>query len=195
MNAGVLALHPWWGLNDDVRAYAERLRREGYQVATPDLYHGDVATTIDGAKALMAKLDQNGATTEVEEALSTLRAQADRVAVVAWSMGTWYSWQVAQARPDRVQALVAYYGLGEIEAGKAMPPILGHFAEQDEFESLDDVRRTEEALVKSGRVAKFHVYPGTRHWFDEPSRPEFDKAASALAWQRTLAFLATHLRR
>ena len=34
MTAGVLVLHPWWGLNDDVRAYAERLRREGYQVAT-----------------------------------------------------------------------------------------------------------------------------------------------------------------
>jgi len=52
MSAGVLVLHPWWGLNDDVRAYAERLRGEGYQVATPDLYHGRVATTIDAAKAL-----------------------------------------------------------------------------------------------------------------------------------------------
>ncbi len=197
MTAGVLLLHPWWGLNDDVRAYAERLRGEGYQVATPDLYHGRVATTIDGAKALMVELGQNSksAMTEVDEALTKLSAQADRVAVLAWSMGTWYSWQLAQARPDRVHALVTYYGLGEVEPGKALPPILGHFAEQDEFESLADVRRTEQALVESGRVAQFHVYPGTKHWFDEPSRPEYDRDASALAFDRTLAFLALCLHR
>lgn len=28
LNAGVLVLHPWWGLNDDVRASAQRLRSE-----------------------------------------------------------------------------------------------------------------------------------------------------------------------
>jgi len=195
VSAGVLALHPWWGLSDDVRAYAERLRGEGYKVATPDLYHGRVATTIDGAKALMGGLDQKSAMTETEEALTKLSAQAERIAVLAWSMGVWYSWQLAQAGPNRTHALVSYYGLGEVEAGRAVPPILGHFAEQDEFESLDDVRRTEQALVQSGRVAQFHIYPGTKHWFDEPSRPEFDKAASELAWQRTAAFLDTHLRR
>jgi carboxymethylenebutenolidase len=197
MSAGVLVLHPWWGLNDDVRAYAERLRGEGYQVMTPDLYHGRVATTIDAAKALVGELDKDWkrAMTEVQEAHTKLSAQADRVALLAWSMGVWYSWGVAQARPDRVQALVTYYGLGELEAGKALPPILGHFAELDEFESLADVRSTEQKLVESGGVAQFHVYPGTKHWFDEPSRPEYDKAASELAWQRTVAFLAQYLRR
>ena len=49
MKAGVIVLHPWWGLNDDVRASAERLRGEGYEVATPDLFHGRVATTIEEA--------------------------------------------------------------------------------------------------------------------------------------------------
>ena len=195
MSAGVLALHAWWGLSDDVRASAERLRGQGYQIATPDLYYGRVATTIDGAKALMRALDPKRATREIEEAFTKLGAQADRIAVLAWSMGVWYSWLLAQARPDRIRALVSYYGLGEVEAGKTMPPILGHFAEQDEFEALDDVRRTERALKESGHVAEFHVYPGTKHWFDEPSRPEFDKAASDLAWERTRAFLDTHLRR
>ena len=196
MSAGVLVLHAWWGLNDDVRTYAERLRREGYQVATPDLYHGRVATTIDEAKALGDALDQNwkAALSEIEEALSKLTLQADRIALLAWSMGVWYGWQLAQGQPDRIRALVTYYGLGEIEAGKTLPPILAHFAEDDEFQPLADVRSTEQKLVESGGAAQFHIYPGTKHWFDEPSRPEFDKAASALAWQRTLAFLDTHLR-
>jgi carboxymethylenebutenolidase len=197
MTAGVLVLHAWWGLTDDVRAYAERLRTEGYQVTTPDLYHGRLATTRDAAKSLGDTLDKDwrSAMKEVEDAAAKVRAGADRVAILAWSMGVWYSWMVAQAHADRVHALVSYYGLGEVEAGKALPPVLGHFAEDDEFQPLADLRTTEKKVLEGGGVAEFHLYPGTKHWFDEPSRPEFDAAASALAWQRTLAFLDTHLRR
>lgn len=196
VKAGVLVLHPWWGLNDDVRSAADRLRGEGYQVATPDLFHGRVATTIEEAKSLSGEVSKNwqSAMTEIEESFEKLGAQADRVAVLAWSMGVWFSWQLAQAHPDRIRGLVSYYGYGEIEAGKRLPPILGHFAEQDEFEALDDVRSTEKALADGGHVAQFHVYPGTKHWFDEPSRPEYDRAASTLAFERTLAFLERHLR-
>ena len=195
LSAGVLVLHPWWGLNEDVRAAGERLRRDGYEVATPDLFHGRVATTIDQAKALSGEVDKNSerTMTEIEAALEKL--QANRVAVLAWSMGVWFSWQLAQAHAERIRALVSYYGYGEIEPGKSLPPILGHFAENDEFEALDDMRKTEKALADGGHDAQFHVYPGTKHWFDEPSRPEYDKAASELAWKRTLAFLDTHLRR
>jgi carboxymethylenebutenolidase len=197
MTAGVLVLHPWWGLNEDVRAYAERLRSDGYQVATPDLFHGRVATTIEAAKSLSGEVSKNwkSAMTEIEEAFEELSPRADRVAVLAWSMGVWFSWQLAQAHPDRIRGLVSYYGYGEVEPGKSLPPILGHFAENDEFEALDDVRSTERKVIESGGDAQFHVYPGTKHWFDEPSRPEFDKAASDLAWNRTRSFLDTHLRR
>ena len=195
MTAGVLVLHPWWGLNDDVRSSAERLRREGYEVAAPDLFHGRVATTRDEAKALSGDVSKNwkSAMDEIEQSLEKL--QADRVAVLAWSMGVWFSWQLAQGHPDRIHGLVSYYGYGEFEPGATLPPILGHFAENDEFDSVEDVRGVERKLIDEKHVAEFHVYPGTRHWFDEPSRPEFDKPASALAWQRTIAFLDKHLRR
>jgi carboxymethylenebutenolidase len=197
LKAGVLVLHPWWGLNDDVRAFAERLRGEGYTAATPDLFNGKVATTIDAAKALSGGVDKDWQTSlaKVEEAFSKISAQADRIAALAWSMGVWYSWQLAQAHPDRIHGVVSYYGYGEVEAGKSLPPILGHFAENDEFEALDDVRAAEKAAKESGSVVQFHIYPGTKHWFDEPSRPEYDKAASELAWQRTVAFLDKQLRR
>jgi carboxymethylenebutenolidase len=193
---GVLVLHPWWGLNDDVRATAERLRGEGYTAVTPDLFNGKVATTIDAAKALSSQVDKDWQTSmaKVEDAFSKISAQADRIAVLAWSMGVWYSWKLAQAHPDRIRGLVSYYGNGEIEPGKSLPPILGHFAENDDFEALDDVRAAEKAVKESGAVAQFHIYPGAKHWFDEPSRPEYDKAASELAWQRTVAFLDKQVR-
>jgi carboxymethylenebutenolidase len=197
VSAGVLVLHPWWGRNADVLAAAERLRREGYRVVAPDLYHGRIATTVDEAKGLSGELNKGwkSALGDVEEALSELTREADRVAVLAWSMGVWYSWQLAAAHADRIKALVSFYGYGEFEPGAALPPILGHFAEHDEFDSVEDVRKVERELKAEGHATEFHVYPGTKHWFDEPSRPEFDKAASELAWKRTLAFLDTHLRR
>ena len=195
MTAGVLVLHPWWGLNEDVHASAERLRREGYEVASPDLFHGRVATTREEAQALSGAVSKDWKSTmgEIEEALEKLGA--DRVAVLAWSMGVWFSWQLAQAHPERIRGVVSYYGYGEFEPGAKLPPILGHFAENDEFDSVADVRGVEKKLIEAKYVAEFHVYPATKHWFDEPSRPEYDKAASELAWKRTLAFLDTQLRR
>lgn len=197
MSAGVLVLHPWWGLNADVLAAAERLRREGYRVVAPDLFHGRVATTRDEAEALSGAVetDWKSAMTEIEKALSGITAEADRVAVLAWSMGVWFSWQLAAAHADRIKALVSFYGYGEFEPGAALPPILGHYAENDEFDPVEGVRAVERKLTEAGHPVEFHIYPGTKHWFDEPSRPEFDRAASQLAWERTTAFLDTQLRR
>jgi carboxymethylenebutenolidase len=110
MSRGVVALHPWWGLNDDVRASAERLRGDGYQVATPDLYHGLLATTIEAAKSLGGEISKNwqSAMTDIEAAFEELAQQADRVAVLAWSMGVLFSWQLAQAHPDRIRGLARW---------------------------------------------------------------------------------------
>lgn len=47
---GVVVLHPWWGLNDDVVAYADQLADGGFAVVVPDLYEGRLATTIEEAR-------------------------------------------------------------------------------------------------------------------------------------------------
>jgi len=195
MSAGVLVLHAWWGLNDDVRAYAERLRGEGFVTEIPDLYHGRVAATIAEAEKLGKVLDGARATTDVDAAFTKLAGRADRVAVLGWSMGASYGLELAQARSADITALVLYYpGMDDVYADAKLPPVLVHFADHDEFESLADARRAE-LVANPRRTAQFHLYPGTKHWFDEPSRPEYDKAASEQAWKRTAAFLDTHLRR
>ncbi len=195
MKAGVLVLHAWWGLNDDVRAYAERLRGEGFVTEIPDLYHGRVATTIADAESLAKGLDGARATTDVDAARTKLAGRADRVAVLGWSMGASYGLELAQARSADIGALVLYYpGMDDVYVDAKLPPILVHFADHDEFESLAEARRAE-LVANPRRTAEFHLYPGTKHWFDEPSRPEYDKAASEQAWKRSVAFLDTHLRR
>ncbi|HEX9141553.1 MAG TPA: dienelactone hydrolase family protein, partial [Gaiellaceae bacterium] len=89
MTAGLVLLHAWWGLNDDVRKRAEILRNEGYTVVTPDLFGGRVARTIDEAKALTKDEQENEAkiTTMVDDAVSDLGRKVDRIGIVAWSFG------------------------------------------------------------------------------------------------------------
>ncbi len=77
---------------------------------------------------------------------------------------------------------------------RATAPLLGHFAEDDEFEPEAGVRELEEAFRAAGREVTIHVYPGTGHWFAEPSRDAYQPAAAELAFERTVTFLRDRLR-
>ena len=196
MSAGLILLHAWWGLNDDVRKRADILRKEGYTVVTPDLFGGRVAKTIDEAKALTKGEQDNEAalTKMVDEAVSDLGQRVDRIGIVGWSFGVWYAWKMGISRSDKVRALVLFYGIGPNEPNAPTTPVLAHYAEHDEFEDLSFARQVEKEMRAAGNDVRVELYPGTKHWFDEPSRPEFDKAASALAWDRTREFFWRYLR-
>lgn len=174
---------------------ADALRNAGYVVSAPDLFAGRTATTIEEAKALTAGEKENEAQTTalVDEALTMLARKNDRVAIVSWSYGNWYAWKTAAAHPDSVRALVSFYGLAVEDTSQRVPPVLSHYAELDEFEDLAWTRKAVAEMKAAGNDVRLELYPGLKHWFDEPSRPEFDKAASDLAWQRTRAFLKERL--
>src|SRR5882672_9365124 len=58
---GVVVYHPWWGLNDDVIAYADRLAGAGFSVVAPDLVRGRVASTVEEAELLASGKDEDRA--------------------------------------------------------------------------------------------------------------------------------------
>ena len=189
--AGVLVLHAWWGLNEDVRAYARRLAAEGFTVETPDLYGGGrTATEIPAAQALMKARDTGRAMAEIDRAAERL-AKAGRFGVLGWSMGGSFAWDLVERRPGTVAALVDHYGGGEFKPGAQLPPILGHHGELDD--DIVPLRDLDQKLRDAGQQHEFHYYPGAKHWFAEPSRPEYDPEAATLAWDRTVRFLHKHL--
>ena len=86
----VLVLHAWWGLNDTIKALCDRLAEAGFVAFAPDLYHGRLADTIEGAQALSGALDADQARADVAEAARYLSENHDPdgrgLAVIGWLM-------------------------------------------------------------------------------------------------------------
>ena len=192
---GVVVLHPWWGLNDDVIAYADRLAAAGYAIVAPDMFGGQVATEIEDADRLSSAMSQEvgeAITIAAVDALATRVGQGAPLAALGFSFGAaWAIW--APTQRDRVGATIVYYGtwVGSVLGG-AKTPVLGHFAEDDPYETAETVTEFENGLRAAGREATIHRYPGTGHWFAEPSRDAYQPEAAELAFARTVAFLREH---
>lgn len=189
---GVVLYHAWWGLDDDVAGFANRLAEAGFAVVAPDLARGRVAATIPAAESLAATVEEAHAERVALAATDRLAAGGRPVGAVGFSLGAaWAVWSAAQ-RP--VAAVVVYYGSAggpSLAAGRA--PVLGHFAAQDPFEPEANVAGFERALKAAGREVTLHRYAGTGHWFAEPSREAFRRAAADTAFERTVRFLERHL--
>lgn len=193
---GVLVLHAWWGLNHTARAFCDRLAEAGYVVFAPDLYHGKVAETIAEAEALGSALDADHlrAKSEIRDAVTFLTQYADpdnkALTVVGFSLGAYYALDLANADPEHIRSVVVFYGTGVFDHEASRARYLGHFAEDDPYEPLENVDALEASLQRAERPVTLYRYPGTGHWFFEPDRADaFDPAAAELAWERTLAFL------
>ena len=192
----MVVLHAWWGLNSTIKGVCKQLADAGFVAFAPDLYHGKVADTIAGAEALAKALDANAsrAKAEVREAAKFTSERArhhDRgLAVIGFSLGAYYALDVSTTDAEEIRHVVIFYGTGRGDFSRSKAAYLGHFAENDPYESAADVAALEGALKSAKRPVAFHHYSGTGHWFFEPDRPgAYDETAAKLAWERTLAFL------
>ena len=57
----LIVIHEWWGLDDGVRAMADRLAAEGFVVLAVDLFEGKSTLIPSGARAQMLKVVENPA--------------------------------------------------------------------------------------------------------------------------------------
>lgn len=199
---GVLVLHAWWGLNETIKNFCNRLADAGFVAFAPDLYHGQVADTIADAEILSRALDANylQAKEQVAEAAKFLRqtttwqertGESERgLAVIGFSLGASYALAISNDAPESIRAVVVFYGTWVDDLSNARASYLGHFAENDEFEPQSSVDKLEEYLKGLGHPVTFYIYPGIGHWFFEPDRTDaYDETAATLAWERTLKFL------
>jgi carboxymethylenebutenolidase len=194
----VLVLHAWWGLNETMKFICNRLAGEGFVAFAPDLFHGKVAVTREEAEALSSSTETDGGkqvSADVAAAADFLaghaRARGPGFGVIGFSFGAWYALKLSVDDPDRVRAVVVFYGDGpRKDYARSKAAYLGHFAETDEFQPAAEVAGLESALRAAGRPVTFHQYEGTGHWFFEPDRSDaYRRDAAELAWKRTISFL------
>jgi len=196
---GIIVIHEWWGLNDNIRSMADQLAAEGYQALAIDLYDGQSGSTPDEAMALMsASRDKTAALTEnVKQAFAYLEGDGQKVGTIGWCFGGGWSLGTAIALPSDIDATVIYYGPPVTDEESLAPlemPILGFFGAKDGGIPVDSVRAFESALDALGKDAAIHIYDDADHAFANPSGRNYQEEPAKDSWTKTLAFFEQHLK-
>lgn len=191
---GVLVLHAWWGLKPFFKQVCDRLAEQGFTVLAPDLRNGQIAKTIEEAKALMENSDGQLVGDTVMAAKDYLRALVKgKIGLIGFSMGGAWALIVASTKPEQAAAIVLFYGNEDVDVTKITAKVMGHYSDNDEWEPNEWVEKKFGEMKTASVDATLHIYPGVGHWFVESDRPEYDSAAATLAWERTFEFLKKNL--
>lgn len=190
---GILLLHAWWGLKPFFKQTADRLAQQGFVVLAPDLREGRIAKTVEEAQQMLDQSDSQLTGDKVMAAkdylLNLPTTKGQKISVIGFSMGAAWAMIAAAYDPAHVAAVALFYGAAEVDFSKLQASVLGHFSNVDEWEPYDGIQSIEQKMKEAGISVKFHTYPGLAHWFVEEDRPEFNREAASLAWDRTIQFL------
>ncbi|MEM7037184.1 MAG: dienelactone hydrolase family protein, partial [Bacteroidota bacterium] len=106
----LFVIHEWWGLNDHIRAEAERLQAElgDVHVLALDLYDGKVATDRQSASQYMQSVDEARAKAIIQGALNNVGAEA-KVGTIGWCFGGGWSLQATLLAGSQAAGCVLYY--------------------------------------------------------------------------------------
>ena len=195
---GVILIHEWWGLNDNIKSMARGLASHGYVVLAADLYAGQVATTPDGARKLMLSFDDEKGMLNINSASNILKQNynVSKIATIGWCFGGSQSLNYALSG-NKVDATVIYYGQPVTNVTKISEikwPILGFYGEKDQSISVDKVREFKSLLDTIGIKNEIHIYPGLGHAFANPSGANYAPEETKDAWNKTLSFLDNYLK-
>jgi len=195
---GVVVIHEWWGLNEHIKHWADRLAALGYAALAPDLYGGKVATEPGRASELMKNVDQGAANAIMKSAHAYLRSHDDvsapKVGSIGWCFGGGQSLRLAIAEP-KLDAAVVYYGfpvLDKEELDRIEADMLLIYANQDESIPPDQVDKLSSLLDEVGVEHSVHRYDA-HHAFANPSSGRYSPEAAADAWKKVQAFLEKEL--
>jgi carboxymethylenebutenolidase len=202
----VVVLQEIFGVNAVMRDITDGLAAQGFLAVCPDLFWRiepgvDITDKTESewkkAFALMNAFDAGLGVKDIGAAIARVRADQGcngRVGAVGFCLGGQLAWLTA-TRTD-ADAAVSYYGVGIEglldEAGNLRKPVMLHIAEADGF-----VPPPAQAAIRDGLagqpLATLHGYPGRDHAFARVGGEHFHAADAALAGERSIAFLRTHL--
>ncbi len=201
---GMVVIQEWWGLNDQIKGVADKMAAAGYRALVPDLYRGKVALEANEAEHLMNDLNfGDAAGQDVRGAVQYLKGSGSaKVGVTGFCMGGALTLLSAVNVPES-DVSVVWYGyppLEYVDASKIKAPLMAHWATEDAAFPIAKVDELETMLRAANVKFEFHRYDA-KHAFanetaDSKNLPilKYDPKAAEVAWGRTMAFIAKHLR-
>jgi carboxymethylenebutenolidase len=199
---GVVVIQEWWGLTTHIVDVTNRLATDGFVALAPDLYGGTTTHDAEEAGKLMQELPVQQAARDLGGAVDYLLGHeavtSSKIGAVGFCMGGGFVLVLAAQQGDKIGAAVPFYAvLGEDYPSfeNLSAPVLGHFGEQDEFQSHDQVRELAATIEQqSGKRPDFRFYPAGHAFFnDENLLGTYDPDQATKAWEATVSFLRAHL--
>jgi carboxymethylenebutenolidase len=204
----VVLIHHRDGVDEFTRVTCERLAKEGFFAAAPNLYHRRPAD--EDSAVSRQKLTDGEVVADIDACVKQLQAlpavKGDRIAIMGHCMGGRMAY-LGAASNSAFKAAVVLYGGGifRAEGEGRLPPIAhtpnikcaiaGFFGREDKNPSPDDVERISQELKKHSIRHDFRIYDGAGHAFQNFSnKASYREEASEDAWRRLVPFLKTELK-
>ena len=187
----VIVIQEYWGLNDHIKDIANRYAAEGFVAIAPDLYRGQIATTVPDASRLMQEL-------KLDDGLNTIKSSMDKATdtygvshfgITGFCMGGTYALRAA-CELEGISAAAPFYGdIPEEDVLKYLAtPTIFVSATQDAWINPEKVAKLEDA-VERYELPVTSVKYDADHAFFNNTRPEvYNETAARDAWALVVGF-------
>lgn len=187
IDAAVILIQEWWGINQHIRDLAGRYAEEGYLCVAPDLYRGRLAKDAEEASALMHALAIEDGLETIQKAMETARSTYDakNFAITGYCMGGTFALRAACEIPALKAAAPFYGDIPEEEILKKLKvPTLFIAGKRDAWINETKVSGLKEVAAKYNLPVEVISYDADHAFFND-TRPEvYDAEAAADAWQK-----------
>ncbi len=195
---GLVVIQEIFGVNGHIRGVCDGFAADGYVVVAPALFDR-VKPGIELGYGEEDRQQGFGYRKEIgwDEALADIGAavaaleDAGPLGVVGYCWGGSVAWLTA-LRISGLKAVASFYGGQVVDFKDETPlcPVMLHFGETDQSIALSDVDK-----IKSAQPdIPLFVYEGAGHGFNCEQRGTYHEEAARLARERTIAFLAEHVK-
>lgn len=195
---GVLILPAWKGIDDEAKAAALELEKQGYVAFIADIYgEGNIPTNMDTAAKNSGYFKKNYEAYQkrISLALNELKkngAIASKVAVIGYCFGGTGALESARGNLPVVGAVSIHGSIGKNRARTNTPistKILVENPADDKSVTQEDYDNLVKEMNEGNADWQIITYAHSKHTFTDPKSPDYNEVMAKRAWNHTLMFL------
>ena len=201
---GILLVHEWWGLTDNIRRKADDLARLGYVAFAADMYGKGVVTNDPKEASRLAggfygnPLMAERANAGLQELLKTGLADPEKIAAIGFCFGGSTVQRLAYSGAA-LRGIVSFHGGLEIpsaeDAARDKAKILILHGAKDPVTPTDKMMDYLNAMNKTNLDWEMVLYSGAKHAFTNPKADSYgldsiayNAVAARRSWEQMQAF-------